>query len=99
MPSALETLIKILKLERDQGCDNRAVIGGLAAYSVTWKRQAQAQARSPEQHVLAEEISELLKDYEHIDSQLERMRQIDYMMSRITGRMRPNGQPSTDPCR
>jgi ATP-dependent DNA helicase RecG len=86
MPSALETLIKILKLERDQGCDNRAVIGGLAAYSVTWKRQAQAQARRPEHHVLAEEIGELLKDYEQIDSQLERMRQIDYMMSRITGR-------------
>ncbi len=86
MPSALETLIKILKLERDQGCDNRAVIGGLAAYSVTWKRQAQAQARRPEHHVLAEEISELLKDYEHVDSKLERMRQIDYIMSRITGR-------------
>lgn len=27
MPSALETLVKILKLERGQGCENRAVIG------------------------------------------------------------------------
>ena len=31
MPSALETLVKILKLEREQGYKNTAVIGGLAA--------------------------------------------------------------------
>ena len=30
MPSALETLVKILKLEREQGYKNTAVIGGLA---------------------------------------------------------------------
>ena len=53
MPSALETLVKILKLEREQGCENRAVIGGFAAYSVNWKEQAQAQARRPDHHVLA----------------------------------------------
>lgn len=86
MPSALETLVKILKLEREQGCENRAVIGGLAAYSVTWKRQAQAQARRPEHHVLAEELTDLLKDYEHVEGQLERMKQIDYMLERIVGR-------------
>jgi len=87
MPSALETLVKILKLEREQGCENRAVIGGLAAYSVTWRRQAQAQARNPIHHILADELSDLLKDYEHVESQLERMRQIDYMLDRIVGRI------------
>ncbi|MGB7338675.1 MAG: ATP-dependent DNA helicase RecG [Phototrophicaceae bacterium] len=86
MPSALETLVKILKLEREQGCENRAVIGGLRAYSVNWKIQAQAQARRPEHHVLAEELTDLLNDYEHLDGQLERMRQIDYMLDRIVGR-------------
>ncbi|MGJ3237538.1 MAG: ATP-dependent DNA helicase RecG [Anaerolineae bacterium] len=86
MPSALETLVKILKLEREQGCENRAVMGGLAAYSVNWKRQAQAQARRPEHHILAEELADLLKDYEHVESQLERMKQIDYMLDRIIGR-------------
>ena len=86
MPSALETLVKILKLEREQGCENRAVIGGLAAFSVTWKRQAQAQARRPEHHVLAEELTDMLKDYEHVEGQLDRMKQIDYMLDRIVGR-------------
>lgn len=60
MPSALETLVKILKLEREQGCENRAVIGGLAAYSVTWKLEAQEQARHAKHHVLAEELTDLL---------------------------------------
>jgi ATP-dependent DNA helicase RecG len=86
MPSALETLVKILKLEREQGCENRAVIGGLAAYSDTWKQQAQAQARRPEHKVLADELCDLLLDYEHLDSQIERMKQIEYMIDRITGR-------------
>ena len=86
MPSALETLVKILKLERQQGCENRAVIGGFSAYSVNWKLQAQAQARRPEHHVLAEELTDLLKDYEHVESQLDRMKQIEYMLDRIVGR-------------
>ncbi len=86
MPSALETLVKILKLERQQGCENRAVIGGFAAYSVNWKLQAQAQARRPEHHVLAEELTDLLKDYEQVESQLDRMKQIEYMLDRIVGR-------------
>jgi ATP-dependent DNA helicase RecG len=86
MPSALETLAKILKLEREQGCQNRAVIGGLAAFAVNWKRQAIAQARRDAHYILAEEIHDLLLDYEHIDSQVERMRQIDYMLDRLVGR-------------
>ena len=86
MPSALETLVKILKLEREQGCENRAVIGGLAAYGANWKQQAQEQARRAEHHVLAEELTDLLQDYEQIDGQLDRIKQIDYMLDRIVGR-------------
>jgi ATP-dependent DNA helicase RecG len=89
MPSALETLVKILKLEREQGCENRAVIGGLAAYSINWKQQAQSQARRPEHHILVNEIGDILEDYEQVDSQLERMKQIDYMLDRIMGRVPP----------
>ncbi|NJO85144.1 MAG: hypothetical protein HC828_21970, partial [Blastochloris sp.] len=51
MPSALETLVKILKLEREQGCQNTAVIGGLAAFGQNWVKDAHAQARKPEHHL------------------------------------------------
>ncbi len=86
MPSALEILVKILKLEREQGCLNKAVIGGLGAYSDNWKRQAQAQARRPEHHLLTEELVELLRDYDAMENKTERLKQVNYMLDRITGR-------------
>lgn len=86
MPTPIETLVKILKLEREQGCENRAVIGGLTAFGQNWRKQATQQARRPEHVVLAEELSELLDNYESLDNKTERLKQINYMLDRITGR-------------
>lgn len=89
MPSALENLIKILKLERDQGYKNTAVIGGLAAYSANWSEKAHKQARRPEHHLLVDEVETLLKNYEQVDSKTERHSTVSYMMDRIMGRVPP----------
>ena len=89
MPSALETLVKILKLEREQGYKNTAVIGGLAAYSDRWKNDAHAQAKRPEHHILVDELFDLLRVYEATESRDERHGKIDYMLDRITGRVPP----------
>ncbi len=87
MPSALETLVKILKLEREQGCKNSAVIGGLGAFSEKWTQDAHTQARKPEHHLLVDELGILLKKYETTDSKTERHTGIGYMLDRITGRI------------
>ena len=89
MPSALETLVKILKLERDQGCKNTAVIGGFAAFSEKWTPDAHAQAKKPEHHLLVDELSGLLQRYEAIETKTERVNNIAYMIDRITGRVSP----------
>jgi ATP-dependent DNA helicase RecG len=89
MPSALETLVKILKLERDQGCKNTAVIGGFVAFSEKWTPDAHAQAKKPEHHLLVEELSGLLQRYEAIETKTERVNNIGYMIDRITGRVPP----------
>lgn len=86
MPSALETLVKILKLERQQGYKNNAVIGGLAAYGANWQSEAHQQARKPEHHVLVNELVDLLKSYDDIENKTERHDAVTYMMDRITGR-------------
>jgi ATP-dependent DNA helicase RecG len=86
MPSALETLIKILKLEREQGCKNSAVIGGLSSYSHNWEPQARAQVRRAEQHLLVDELFDLMKAYDSIEDRAERQTRVGYMMDRITGR-------------
>ncbi len=89
MPSALETLVKILKLEREQGYKNNAVIGGLGAYGSKWKNDAHAQARKPEHHVLVDELSDILSGYEALSAKDERPVKINYMLERITGRIPP----------
>jgi len=86
MPSALETLVKILKLEKEQGYKNAAVIGGLAAYETNWTPNAHTQARKPDHHALVDELSDLLKRYESIQVRDARLDSITYMLDRIMGR-------------
>ncbi len=89
MPSALETLVKILKLEREQGCKNSAVIGGLGSFSEKWSQDAHGQARKPEHHLLVDELVDRLQSYEAIDNRSERQNSINYMLDRIMGRIPP----------
>ena len=87
MPSPLETLVKILKLEREQGCENKAVMGGLGEFSAKWKPDALASARKPEHSLLVDELVDLLQTYESISNKTERHKSIGYMLDRITGRI------------
>ena len=89
MPSALETLVKVLKLERDQGYKNKAMAGGLAAYVPNWSEQALQQARRPEAVALAEEIAGCMTDYDRSEDREARSKAIEYMLGRITGRVAP----------
>jgi len=87
MPSALETLVKILKLEREQGYRDSAVIGGLASFAGHWQHDAHSQARRPEHHILVDELNDLLSKYEQYEQRDERHQRVGYMLDRITGRV------------
>ena len=89
MPSALETLVKVLKLEREQGFKNKAMAGGLAAYVPNWSEQALQQAKRPESVALAEEIATCMLDYDRAEDREVRSRSVEYMLGRITGRIPP----------
>jgi ATP-dependent DNA helicase RecG len=89
MPSALETLVKILKLEREQGYKNKAMAGGLAAYIPNWSEQALAQARRPEAVAMVEEIARCMRDYDANEDRDARTKAVDYMLGRMTGRITP----------
>jgi len=109
MPTAMETLIKVLKLEREQGFHNKAMSGGLGSYSAIWKAQAQTQARKPEHLMLIDELTDLMVRYEQIDGRDERGELIRYMLDRIHNRLPPpepynqrryelpRAQPQTEP--
>ncbi len=89
MPSALETLVKVLKLEREQGYKNKAMAGGLAAYVPNWSEQALAQARRPESVALVEEIAICMRAYDSAEDRETRTKSIEYMLGRMTGRITP----------
>jgi ATP-dependent DNA helicase RecG len=87
MPSALETLVKILKLEREKGYKNDAIQGGVSTYAITWQEMAHAQARRPEHHQLVDEITTRLAGYDEMATKNERHSTISYVLDRITGRV------------
>jgi ATP-dependent DNA helicase RecG len=86
MPTALETLVKILKQERESGCENKIVIGGLSGYGKHWFPKAKSEARHPERMVLVEELLDIISGYDALKTPTERLKQVDYMLNRITGR-------------
>ncbi len=96
MPSALETLVKILKLEQTTGCEDKAVIGGLASFATEWGSNAHTQAKRPEHHLLVDELVGLLRDYPAIDNVAGRHELIKYMLGRITGRTPPPSELLTN---
>ncbi len=87
MPSALEKLVKILKLEQDQGYKNTAVIGGLGAFSEQWTPNAHQQARIEMHHLMVDDLSQLMEAYADIDDKTARRDTVAYMLDRIMMRI------------
>lgn len=90
MPSALEKLVKILRLEQETGYKNTAVIGGLESYISNWTHEAHQQARTNEHHGLVEELAKVVAYYSGLADKEERYTTVRYMLGRITNRVDPN---------
>ncbi|MDW8298844.1 MAG: ATP-dependent DNA helicase RecG [Anaerolineae bacterium] len=87
MPSALEKLYKVLKLESETGYKDHAVYRGLAAFAKQWEADARAQAKKPEHHLLIDELVQLMQQYSQQTPPEERPSAVRYMIGRITGRV------------
>ena len=89
MPTELEMLVKILKLERAQGGRDSAVEGGLSAYCKVWEPKAREQARRPPHHILIDEIVDSLIHYDRIKASDDRILKLGYLLDRIMNRLPP----------
>ena len=69
MRSTFEKLSRILTMEREQGCPDRVVIGGLGKFLPFWIKEAQQHAQSPELSQLVRNIIVLLEGYGQRDRQ------------------------------
>src|SRR5690606_911606 len=72
-----------------QGASNKAVVGGLGAFSANWALQAYEQARKPEQRRLVDELASLMRGYDGVENKAERLNMVNYMLDRVTGRAQP----------
>ncbi len=82
MTSAFETLGKILKLEREQGYKNKAVIRGLEALVKTWPVEAVKEA--PATTPVVEQIANLLQGYGSLPDRPAREARVAQITEKLT---------------
>jgi len=63
MTSSLTKLDKMIELELESGCENRAVIGGLEQVLSWWPQQARQECTSSEQAAIIDRVIELIRSY------------------------------------
>ena len=80
MSSAYEKLRRILALEKEQGCRNRAVIGGLSRFLSYWEKEARQEAERLAHPVPVDSIVGKLTDYAESDSAI-RCQAIDQLLA------------------
>ena len=66
MPSSIEKLLKILKLEAELGYENRAVVGGLEKFLPVWENEARS---SNLDHNLIQNVADKINAYRDLDSE------------------------------
>ena len=90
MDSYSQKLIKILKLEAEDGHEDRAVIGGLARYADTWLHEA-GMGLGQDAKGWVEDVAERLRQYSSLSSTQERHSALGELMGLLE-----QGPGSTD---
>jgi ATP-dependent DNA helicase RecG len=86
MERALKRLERVLELEKQQGYQNKAVVGGIGQFAAFWVSQAREEAADEADLALAEQVSQVLTDYHRLSGGEARARAIDSLMSNIERR-------------
>jgi ATP-dependent DNA helicase RecG len=98
MERALKRLERVLELERQQGYQNKAVVGGIRQFAVYWISQAREEATGEADRALAEQISQVLMDYSRLSGTEARARAIDSLLEHIERRsQRKAVEPAVQP--
>lgn len=93
MSSPFDNLHNMLSREKQRGCDNRSVIGGVEKLADGWAPQAIGQVSSVEDRLLIEAIAGDLRRYPGLEVP-GRMALIDSILARIADRPSPTDPPA-----
>ncbi len=91
MASGFDKLRKVLALERDQGYNNKAVIGGIDKFISFWHREIREEIHDPQSARLVEEIVASLEGYSAIQERNERERIIKGVLIKLKERQEAEG--------
>lgn len=98
MSQAFERLERVLLLEKEQGYQNKAVVGGIRQFAGYWGEQARQEmgAEADEgDKALVEQIAEVLADYGRLSGPEARAATIDNLLSKLAARQaRSTRQPA-----
>lgn len=94
MERALERLERVLELEKEQGYQNKAVVGGIRQFAVYWVTQAQEEAVDEADQALAEQISDVLMEYGKMSGTEARQKAIATLFDSIARRRARVGTPA-----
>ena len=99
MDRALQRLERVLELEKQQGYQNKAVVGGIRQFAVFWVTQANEEATDEADRALAEQVSEVLMEYGRLSGVEARARAIDSLLASMERRRtrRPETPPPARP--
>ena len=86
MDRSLKRLERVLELEKLQGYQNKAVVGGIRQFAVFWVTQANEEAADEADRALAEQVSEVLMEYGRLSGVEARARAIDSLLTSIERR-------------
>ena len=101
MDRALKRLERVLELEKQQGYQNKAVVGGIRQFAVFWVSQARDEATDEGDLALAEQISQVLMDYNQLPGTQARAKAIDSLLTHLERRQarRPAATPAAGPAK
>jgi len=82
MSSSYDKLRRILVLEREQGCNDRAVIGGLARFLTYWAKQAYEELGSGDASLTVDDIVNTLAGYAGMPREM-RCQTVEQLVARL----------------
>jgi ATP-dependent DNA helicase RecG len=88
MSRAFNSLERVLKLEAQQGFQNKAVVGGIRQFATFWVNQAREEAIDEADNALVEQVADLLMDYGRLPGKEARQKAVEGLLSRLEVRQK-----------
>lgn len=86
MSQAFKRLERVLLLEKEQGYQNKAVVGGIRQFATFWVTQARQESQNEADEAFIEQTAELLSDYARLPGKEARATAVEGLLDKLAVR-------------